>query len=393
MIAAIERGLGYISSELHQKLALVRQIYLDNNSTTPLEPETLEAMRPFLTQHFGNPSSSHSFGSVASHAVAYARKEVGALVGAMPEQVFFCSSATEAINWALRGCKTRIVTSEVEHAATLNACARGRDSHHQLITMTVGQNGQLALEMLEEELRKTESTVALLWANNETGVIFPIPEIAAACRRHGAYLHLDAVQAAGKIPTDFSQLPIDSMAISSHKLFGPKGAAALIVRDPARVEPLLWGGGQERGRRGGTENVPAIVGFGSACVRARRFLDERALQVSALRDYLESEVLRRIPGTWINGSETPRLPNTSNIGFDGVDAEALSAMLDARGIAVSTGSACHAKTIEPSHVIRAMTRSYRKATESMRFSLSHQNTEDEVEYALNEVCSAVADLR
>lgn len=371
----------------------MQQVYFDNNSTTPIEPETLEAMRPFLTQHFGNPSSSHSFGSVASHAVANARREVGALVGATSEHVFFCSSATEGINWALRACRTRIVTSEVEHAATLNACARGRDGDRQLITMRVGQDGQLALEMLEEELRRTESTVALLWANNETGVIFPIPRIAELCRRYGAYLHLDAVQAAGKIAIDFSQLPIDSMVISSHKLFGPKGAAALIVRDPARVEPLLWGGGQERGLRGGTENVPAIVGFGSACARAQCFLDERARRVSALRDYLESQVLRRVRGTWINGGGTPRLPNTSNIGFDGVDAEALSGMLDARGIAVSTGSACHTKTLEPSHVIRAMTRSHRKATESLRFSLSHQNTEEEVEYVLNAVCSAVAELR
>jgi cysteine desulfurase len=372
----------------------MQHVYLDNNSTTPIEPETLEAMRPFLTQHFGNPSSSHSFGSVAAQAMAYARSEVGALVGATPEQVFFCSSATEAINWAMRAPpSTRILTSEVEHAATLNACARGRGSQDQLITLPVDQRGQLSLEMLEKELRKGESMVALLWANNETGVIFPISEIAAVCQRHEARLHLDAVQAAGKIAIDFSQLPIDSMVISSHKLFGPKGAAALIVRDPARLEPLLWGGGQERGLRGGTENVPAIIGFGSACARARRFLDERARRVSALRDYLESEMLRRIRGTWINGAGAPRLPNTSNIGFDGVDADALSGMLDAHGIAVSTGSACHTKTLEPSHVIRAMTRSHRKATESLRFSLSHQNTQEEVEYVLNAVCSAVAELR
>ncbi|MBS0418032.1 MAG: cysteine desulfurase [Proteobacteria bacterium] len=372
---------------------LVQPVYFDNNSTTRLEPETLEAIQPFLTQHFGNPSSSHCFGSVAAQALAFARREVGALVGATPDQVFFCASATEAINWAVRGCRTRIVTSEVEHAATLNACAHGRDSQQQLITLAVDHHGLISLEMLEEELRKGESTVALLWANNETGVICPIPEIAAACQRHGAYLHVDAVQAAGKIAIDLSQLPIDSLVISSHKLFGPKGAGALIVRDPARVEPLLWGGGQERGRRSGTENVPAIVGFGSACARAALFLDERARHVGALRDHLESEVLRRVSGTWVNGDGTHRLPNTSNIGFDGVEAEALVGMLDARGVAVSTGSACHSSTHEPSHVIRAMTRSHRKANESVRFSLSHQNTQDEVEYVLEAVCSVIAELR
>lgn len=371
----------------------MRHVYFDNNSTTPIEPETLEAMGPFLTEHFGNPSSPHSLGSVAAQAVACARREVGALVGATPEQVLFCSSATEAINWALRTRRTRIVTSEVEHAATLNASTYSRDKPEQLVTLAVDERGQLGLEMLEEELRKAESTVALLWANNETGVLFPIAEIAAACQRHGAYLHVDAVQAAGKISIDFAQLPINSMVISSHKLFGPKGAAALIVRDSTDVQPLLWGGGQEGGRRGGTENVPAIVGFGSACARARRFLDERRQHVSALRDYLETEVLSRVPGTWINGAGTHRLPNTSNIGFDSVDADTLAGVLDARGIAVSTGSACHSKTLEPSHVIRAMTRSHRKASESLRFSLSHRNTQEEVEYVLDAVHSAVAALR
>lgn len=371
----------------------MRQVYFDNNSTTPLEPETVEAMQPFFAEHFGNPSSSHAFGSVAAQAVARARREVGTLVGAAPEQVLFCSSATEAINWALRARRQRIVTSEVEHAATLNASRHGRPDREQPITLSVDQRGQVALEVLEEELRKGESTVALLWANNETGVIFPIAEIAAVCQRHGAYLHVDAVQAAGKLAIDFADLPIDSMVVSSHKLFGPKGAAALIVRDAANLEPLLWGGGQERGRRGGTENVPAIIGFGSACARAQRFLEERERKVSAMRDYLEPELLRRVPGTWINGAGTRRLPNTSNVGFDRVDADALAGMLDARGIAVSTGSACHTKTLEPSHVIRAMTRSHRKATESLRFSLSHQNTPEEVDYVLDAVCSAVVALR
>lgn len=371
----------------------VRQVYFDNNSTTPLEPETLELMTPFLTGQFGNPSSSHSFGAIAAQALARARAEVSGLVGAAPEQVFFCSSATEGINWALHSRRGRIVTSEVEHSATLEVCSHGRLDSDQVITLPVDHSGQLQLELLEQQLSAGLCTVALMWANNETGVIFPVPEIAAACNRHGAYLHVDAVQAAGKLAIDFSCLPIDSMVISSHKLFGPKGVAALIVRDPDRVSPWLWGGGQERGRRAGTENVPAIVGFGMAAERARRFVHGRARKVGELRDLLESEVLRRVPRTWINGANTSRLPNTTNIGFDGIDGEALAGVLDSRGIAVSTGSACHARTLEPSHVIRAMTRSHRKASESVRFSLSHLNTRDEVDYVIDALCSAVAELR
>lgn len=371
----------------------MRQVYFDNNSTTPLEPETLEGMLPFLTEQFGNPSSSHSLGAIAEQAMTRARHEVASLVGAESEQVYFCASATEAINWALRARTGVLLTSEVEHAATLEVCSDLRAGGATVVALPVDSQGQLNLDELEQYLAHDDCAVSLMWANNETGVLFPIAEIAAACKRHGAHLHVDAVQAAGKLPVAFNDLSIDSMAISSHKIFGPKGAAALIAREPAGVPPLLRGGGQERGRRAGTENVPAIVGFGVAANRARSHFTERMHTVGSLRDKLESEILQRVPGTWVNGGEGSRLANTSNIGFDAVDAEALAGMLDGQGIAVSTGSACHAKAIEPSHVIRAMTRSHTKASESLRFSLSHLNTREEVAYVVDCACSAVADLR
>lgn len=371
----------------------VPSIYFDNNATTPVEPEVLEAMLPFLTQQFGNPSSAHSFGSTAAQAVARARAEVAALVGASSEQVFFCSSATEGINWALSARSGNIITSEVEHAATLKVTAEAAPLGGQLTRLRVDRAGQISLDALEERLKAGSSTVAMMWANNETGVVCPIEPVADLCERYGAQLHVDAVQAAGKLPIDFSQLPISSMVISSHKLFGPKGAAALIAREPAQVATLIWGGGQERNRRSGTENVPAIVGFGAACARAARFLHARAEGVQKLRDTLETAILERVPKTWVNGAGSTRLANTTNIGFESIDAETLAGLLDADGIAVSTGSACHANTLEPSHVIRAMTGSYQQASESVRFSLSHLNTREEVDAVVDAVCSAVAQLR
>lgn len=371
----------------------MRQIYFDNNSTTPLEPETLQAMLPFLNGHFGNPSSSHSHGVLAAQAIDRARRQVADLVCAEAEQVIFCASATEAINWALHTCSGKIITSEVEHTATLEACSHLRSRDKQVTVLAVGSSGQLDLSELELHLVHDACTVALLWANNETGVIFPIADIAALCRSRGAYLHVDAVQAAGRLSIDFSALGIDSLVMSSHKLFGPKGAAALVVRDPDRIPPLLWGGGQERGRRGGTENVPAIVGFGIAADRALHSLAERASKASELRDRLETAILERVRGTWINGAGSMRLPNTCNVGFDGIDAQTLADILDGHGVAVSTGSACHAKSMEPSHVIRAMTRSHRKASESIRFSLSHLNTSEEVDYVADVVRSSAAALR
>lgn len=371
----------------------MQTIYLDNNATTPLGAEALEAMTPFLTAHFGNPSSSHSLGAIASQAVQVARAQVAGLIGASPEQVFFCSSATEGINAVLARRSGRVVTSVVEHAATLQVLEQGRGNDEEVTQLPVDQMGQISLQRLEEQLKKGPCTVALLWANNETGVIAPIADIAILCERYGARLHVDAVQAAGKLAVDFARIPIASMVISAHKIFGPKGAAALIVRDPDGIAPWIWGGGQERGRRSGTENVPAIVGYGAACATAARAIDRRMHDTGTLRDHLESALLDRVADTWVNGAGEPRLANTTNVGFNGVDGETLAGMLDSRGIAVSTGSACHSRTVEPSHVLRAMTGSYQKASQSIRFSLSHANTLQEIDTVVNEVCEAVTRLR
>jgi cysteine desulfurase len=371
----------------------LKQIYFDNNSTTPVEPQTLETMLPFLTADFGNPSSSHTFGLVAAKAISRARRQVADLVAAEPSQVLFCASATEAINWVLGSQKRPMVTSAVEHAATLEVCQERMRIGLATHVLPVLQSGGLDLDQLERQISGEPCTVSLMWANNETGVIFPIEQIAAVCAAHGAFLHVDAVQAAGKVPIDFSRCPIDALVISSHKLFGPKGIAALIVKNPDHIPRLVLGGGQEGGMRAGTENVPAIVGFGSASERACTFRDERVRHVLVLRNHLEGRILYRVPNTWANGQASERLANTSNIGFDGIESETLAGVLDAAGIAVSTGSACHARSVEPSHVVRAMTGSYQKASQSLRFSLSHLNSIDEVDCVIEAVCSAVAKLR
>lgn len=367
-------------------------VYFDNNATTPLDPAVLEAMTPYFTTHFANPSSAHTPGHMASQAIARARARVAHLVGASAEQVFFCSSATEGINWALSNAKYPIAASEVEHAATLKYVRHARND--EFMTLKVDAHGNLDLDAIETLLcREGPLSVAVMWANNETGVVFPIRELAALCERYASPLHVDAVQAAGKLHMDFAHLPISSMVISAHKVFGPKGAAALIVRDPTELNTWIHGGGQESRRRSGTENVPAIVGFGAACDLARENLDQRQSHVRQLRDMLESGILSHVPKCSINGVSSVRLANTSNIGFEGVDAEAMAGCLDAHGIAVSTGSACHATTIEPSHVIRAMTRSFQKASESIRFSLSHVNTQTEVTKVISAVSEVVAGLR
>jgi cysteine desulfurase len=370
------------------------QVYLDHNSTTPVDPRVIDAMLPFFRDHYGNPGSAHALGAKAGQAVEGARQKVADLVGADLHQVLFCSSATEAINTVIHSVTDgAVVISSVEHAATRECASRLKAGGIEVIQICVDMNGALNLSMLEDALSRRPRLVSLMWANNETGVLFPIPAIADMCAAYDVLLHVDAVQAAGRIAIDLTQLPIDFLSISSHKIFGPKGVAALVSRIPDKVSPLLVGGGQERGLRAGTENVSGIVGFGEAAHLAALELSDRVVLVTELRNRLEQEILARVPGCWVNGGGTPRIGNTTNVGFSTTNGDDLVGALNGLGIAASTGSACHSRSIAPSHVITAMTGSRDKASRSVRFSLSHLNTTEEVEYTVKALGSAITLLR
>jgi cysteine desulfurase len=369
------------------------RVYMDYNSTTPVDPRVVSAMVECLRDNYGNPSSIHSLGAAAAAAMERARFQVAALANAEPEQVLFCSSATEAINTAVRGAGTgTLVMSCVEHAASLESAASQVKQGGRVTEIRVDTQGALDWDALERAIRQGPALVSVMWVNNETGVVFPIANIAQLCETNGVPLHVDAVQAAGKIDVDFSATPIDFLSISSHKIFGPKGAAALVARDAAQIRPLLVGGGQEKGLRGGTENVPGIVGFGEAASLAKEEKVSRVNHVRALRDRLEGR-LSEIRHTAVNGSGSTRVANTSNIAFAGVDSNDLMAVLDGMGVAVSNGSACHSRSLTPSHVVMAMTGSRELASESIRFSLSHLNTVEEVDYTCECVAAAIGKLR
>jgi cysteine desulfurase len=306
----------------------MQRIYLDHNATTPSLPSVVDAMLPYLRGAFANPSSAHSGGHEARAAVEQARAHVATLVGSRPESVLFASSATEAINTAFASVcnrqpftKGRIVVTAVEHAAVLE-CAELAGSHgHDVVRVRVDSSGQLDLDQLQNALTDDTLLVSAMWANNETGVIFPIAEVVRLCANRGVPIHVDAVQAAGKFPISLLDLDVDYVSISGHKIYGPKGAAALIAAEPATVRPLIVGGNQESGRRAGTENVPAIVGFGEAARLARIELDRRSIRSAHLRDRLENAILEQVSGSYCNGAGQPRLANTANIGFDGIDAD------------------------------------------------------------------------
>jgi cysteine desulfurase len=374
-----------------------RRAYLDYNSTTPLDGRALEGMLPFLTRAFGNPSGrDHAFGWQAAEAVEEARFQVAALINAMPAEVFFTSGATESANLAIKGvvaspCGAAAATTE--HEAVLAPCrqlARGATR-----CLPVDRFGRLDPGVLTRGLgREPCRLVAVMLANNETGVIHPIPEVAAAVRSAGALLFSDLTQAAGKIPIDVRELGIDLAAFSAHKMYGPKGVGALFVRcgEPKiDLEPLIVGGGQERGLRGGTLNVPGIVGFGEACRIARLEMAEEAQRIRQLRDRLEDTLLAALPDTWVNGDRANRLANTSNITFVGVDARTL--IRDMHDIAVSTRSACSSGTSGPSHVLKAMGLTDDEAYASVRFSLGRFTTDEEIDHAIERVIASVRKLR
>lgn len=359
-------------------------IYLDYNATTPLLPEVWTAMQPYFTSRWGNPSSAYRFGAQLKNDIEAARESVATLIGADGTEITFTSCATESNNTAMTAAlqarpeKRHIVTSAVEHSAVLNFCKTAEKRGYQVTYLGVDTEGRLNLSELEAAITDNTALVSLMWANNETGVLFPVEAIAQICQDKGVLFHCDAVQAVGKIPVDVSQVEADYLTISAHKIYGPKGIGGLYVKKSAPFEPMLVGGHQEDGRRGGTENVGLIVGFGLAATAAEREIESRREQVSARRDQLEAELLEKIPGARVNGARDLRIPNTTNLWFTGIDSVALVAYLDGQDVCVSSGSACLAQSITPSHVILAMANSFERAKQSLRFSLSHQTSDLEI---------------
>jgi cysteine desulfurase len=373
--------------------------YFDNNATTRVAPEVVQAMLPFLEQGWGNPSSGYSFGRQAALALEQAREKLAALIGAEPREIVFTGCGTESTNAALHSItltlpqKRHVITTVVEHSATLKYSSVLEKAGYTITRLPVDSGGALDLKLLENSIRPDTAIVSVMMANNETGVIFPIREIAAICRRHGVLFHTDAVQVAGKLPIDVRELDVDFLSLSGHKLHAPKGVGLLYVKRRTPFEPYLIGGGQERGRRGGTENVAGLVGFGRAAELALANLDAINTRVRPLRDRLETGILSNIPGTKINGAKEPRLPNTTNLAFDQVEAEGVLMLLDQAGVCASSGSACHAGSVDPSPVLLAMGCSPDRARGSVRLSLGIYNTATEIDYLLGRLPGIIAKLR
>ena len=379
----------------------VRVIYLDHNATTPVLPEVRDAVLPYLGEEWGNPSSTYRFGSHLNLMIEEAREQVAVLIGCRtPKEILFTSGGTESNNSAIHGAtasntnKTHIITSQVEHSSVLTYCRFLADYHGYRITyLPVDREGLISLTELEAAFEPDTAIVSLMWANNETGVLFPVEQIAQLCRSRGVPFHCDAVQAAGKLPIDVRVIPIDYLSITGHKLGAPKGVGALYVQEKAPFVPFLHGGHQERSRRGGTENVPYLIGLGSAAAHAVRELPDYDRIVRPLRDALEHGLLATISETEINGHSAQRLANTCNILIRGVDNDAALTFLDQAGICASSGSACLESAISPSHVITAMKGSHDLASESIRFSLSPQNTLAEVESVIQKLSEFVELVR
>lgn len=374
-------------------------VYLDNNATTAVAPEVTEAMMPFFGERWGNASSMHSFGSSVAHDLNLAREKVAAMLNAQPGEIVFTSCGTESDNAAIRGAldrlkdKSHIVTTKVEHPAVRTTCRWLRSQGYRLTELSVDAEGNLDLDELREAVTDDTAIVSVMWANNETGVIFPIQEIAELCKARGVLFHCDAVQVAGKLPIDVERTPVDLLAISGHKLHAPKGIGVLYVRRGTKLSPLLMGGHQERGRRAGTENMPYIVGLGKACELAMQHMEEENTRVRAMRDRLEREVLARCPDCKVNGNREARLPNTTNISFEYVEGEAILLLMDQVGLAASSGSACTSGSLEPSHVLRAMGVPFTRVHGSIRFSLSRYNTEQEIDYVIEQMPRIITRLR
>jgi len=374
------------------------RVYLDHNATTPLDSAALEAMLPYLRESYGNPSSLHWFGQRARAAVEEAREQVAALVGATAPEIVFTAGGSESDNMALRGAlamataaRRKLVTTAVEHHAVLNTAKALRDEGHPVEIARVGEDGRLDLDDLRAKVDDATLVVSVMLANNETGVLQPVAQVARLAHERGVLVHCDAVQGGGKTTLDVRALDVDLLTLSAHKLYGPKGTGCLYVRRGTKMAPLVRGGAQERNRRAGTENVAGIVGFGAAAAHARQAVASEEPRIAALRDRLELALLE-VPGVLRNGAE-PRVANTANVSFEGIDAEALLIALDLEGVAASTGAACAAGGIEPSHVLKAMGFSAERVQSSLRLSLGRATTEAEIDYAAGVIAAAVARQR
>jgi cysteine desulfurase len=373
--------------------------YFDNNATTRVAPEVVEAMLPFFTEMWGNASSAYRFGHQVKPHLDDARAKLAALLNADPREIVFTSCGTESNNTAIHSAlalspgKRHVLTTAVEHSANINYGEFLQRRGYDVTYLPVESDGSLDLHVLDQSIRPDTAIVSIMWANNETGVIFPIEEIAAICRSKGVLFHTDAVQAPGKIKLDVKSTGVDFLSLSAHKLHAPKGIGLLYIKRRTKFQPYIIGGHQERGRRGGTENVPYIVGFGRAAERALATLAEENSRVRALRDRLEQNLLKTIPNSVRNGAKEPRLPNTTNLAFDFVEAEAVLMMLDQLGICASSGSACTTGAVDPSHVLTAMKVPPLRARGSVRFSLGLDNTDEQVDYLLQHLPGIIARLR
>lgn len=374
-------------------------IYVDNNATTKVAPEVFEAMLPYFKEDYGNPSSMHTFGGKVDRNIKEARTSVASLLGAAPEEIVFTSSGTESDNTAIWAAiqsntdKKHIITSRVEHPAVKNLFEYLSKNGYRVTFIPVDSKGRLDMDYLYENLTDNTAIVTIMWANNESGVIFPIEKISQIVKERGAVFHTDAVQAVGKIPIDLNKIDVDMLSLSGHKLHGPKGVGALYVRKGTKFSPFLIGGHQESGRRGGTENVASIVGLGKASELAADYMEEENTRVKQLRNKLESEMLKQIPNTIINGDRENRLPNTTNVSFEYVEGESILLMMDELGICASSGSACTSGSLEPSHVLRAMGVPFTAAHGSIRFSLSIYNTEEEIDFIIEKLPPIIKRLR
>ena len=377
----------------------MKVVYVDNNATTQVAPEVLEEMVPYFHDLYGNPSSMHSFGGQVGAKLKEARQKMASLIGATPDEILVTSCGSESDNTAIRATlesypdKKHIITTRVEHPAILNLCEYLAENGYRVTFLPVDRQGRLNPEDLYKSLSDNTAIVSIMWANNETGVIFPIEEMARVVRERGVVFHTDAVQAVGKIPINVQQVPVDMLSLSGHKLHGPKGIGALYIRKGTKFSPFLIGGHQERGRRGGTENVASIIGLGKACELAAKHIGEENERVKHLRDKLENEILKRVPNAMVNGDRERRLPNTTNISFEYVEGEAILLMMNELGICASSGSACTSGSLEPSHVLRAMGVPFTAAHGSIRFSLSIYNTEEEIDFIVEQLPPIIERLR
>ena len=377
----------------------MKTVYVDNNATTKVAPEVLEAMLPYFSELYGNPSSMHFFGGQVQKKVDEARDKVADFLGAEPSEVVFTSCGTESDNAAILGTldsypeKRHLITTRVEHPAVGNLSTYLGRKGYRVTELPVDREGRLDLDELRESITEETTIVTVMYANNETGVIFPVEEVGEIVKAKGIPFHTDAVQAAGKIPLNLKKSTIDMLSISGHKLHAPKGIGVLYIRKGTKFSPFLIGGHQEKGRRGGTENVPYIIGLGKACELAKKNLDEENTRVKALRDYLEAKLLGKIPNTLVNGDRKNRLPNTVSVSFEFVEGESILLLLSDLGICASSGSACTSGSLEPSHVLRAMGVPFTAAHGSIRFSLSVYNTKEEMDYIIEHLPPIIQRLR